>query len=231
MVEFLFLDLDDTILDFHKAERIAICATIRDFGVEPTEDLLQRYHQINRWHWEQLELGRLTRDEVLENRFKVLFDELGIAVNATACARAYEKNLSIGHYFLPGAEEAVASLSKKYRLFLASNGTASVQKGRMTSANLYRFFEKVFVSQEIGHNKPSKAYFDGCFSQIPGFDPKKAMIVGDSLSSDIQGGINAGITTVWVNPEHKPCGTVRPDYQIDALSSLEALLEEIHHGV
>ena len=228
MIAFLFLDLDDTILDFHKAERIAIAKTIRDFGVEPTEEVLGRYHVINKWHWEQLELGKLTRAEVLENRFKVLFEELGVEVDATACARAYEKNLSIGHYFLPGAEEAVDSLSKKYRLFLASNGTASVQKGRMTSANLYRFFEKVFVSQEIGHNKPSKAYFDACFAQIPDFDPKKAMIVGDSLSSDIKGGIQAGIATVWVNPNHLPANPAIPaDYEIEALSQLEALLETL----
>ena len=227
MIEFLFLDLDDTILDFHKAERLAIGKTIRDFGVEPTEEILHRYHIINKWHWEQLELGKLTRAEVLENRFKVLFRELGVEVDAYACARTYEKNLSIGHYFLPGAEEAVEALSQKYRLFLSSNGTASVQKGRMTSANLYRFFEKVFVSQEIGHNKPSKAYFDACFAQIPGFDPQKAMMVGDSLSSDIKGGINAGITTVWVNPSHSDCGDIRPDYQIDALSQLEELLETL----
>jgi len=227
MIEFLLLDLDDTILDFHKAERIAIAKTIRDFGVEPTEEVLALYHEINKWHWEQLELGKLTRAQVLENRFGVLFSRLGVEADAAQCARAYEKNLSIGHYFLPGAEEAVDSLSKKYRLFLVSNGTASVQKGRMTSANLYRFFEKVFVSQEIGHNKPSRAYFDACFAQIPGFDPGKAMIVGDSLSSDIQGGINAGIATVWVNPDHKPCTKVQPDYEIERLCQLEALLKTI----
>lgn len=227
MIEFLFLDLDDTILDFHKAERVAIAKTIREFGVEPTEEILRRYHEINRWHWEQLELGKLTRAEVLVNRFAVLFEQLGVVVDAPGCARTYEANLSQGHWFLPGAEEAVDSLHKKYRLFLASNGTAVVQKGRMTSANLYRFFEKVFVSQEIGYNKPSKAYFDSCFSQIPGFDPARAMIVGDSLSSDIQGGINAGIKTVWVNPEHKPVGKIVPDFQIEALSQLEALLETL----
>ena len=225
MIEFLFLDLDDTILDFHKAERIAISKTIREFGVEPTEEILDLYHEINKWHWAQLELGRMTRAEILVNRFGVLFEKLGKEVDAAKCAKAYEQNLSQGHWFLPGAEEAVDRLHKKYRLFLASNGTAVVQKGRMTSANLYRFFEKVFVSQEIGHNKPSKAYFDGCFAQIPGFDPKKAMIVGDSLSSDIKGGINAGIKTVWVNPEHKDCGETKPDYEIEALSQLEGLLE------
>ena len=227
MVEFLFLDLDDTILDFHKAERLALAKTIREFGLEPTEEVLARYHVINKWHWEQLEKGLMTRDEVLENRFGVLFRQLGVQADEAACAKAYEKNLSIGHYFLPGAEEAVDALSKKYRLFLASNGTATVQKGRMTSANLYRFFERVFVSQEIGHNKPSKAYFDACFAQIPGFDPAKTIMVGDSLSSDIQGGINAGIATVWVNPTHADCGDIKPDYEIEALHQLEALLEKL----
>ena len=228
MIEFLLLDLDDTILDFHKAERLAIAKTIRQFGVEPTEEVLARYHVINKWHWEQLELGKLTRDEVLENRFGALFTELGVEADKTACARAYEKNLSIGHYFLPGAEEAVDSLSRKYRLFLVSNGTASVQKGRMTSANLYRFFEKVFVSQEIGHNKPSKAYFDACFAQIPDFDPEKAIIVGDSLSSDIKGGINAGIRTCWVNPDKLPGRPdIQPDYEIAGIYQLEELLKTL----
>jgi len=225
MTEFLFLDLDDTILDFHKAERIAISKTIREFGVEPAEEILNLYHEINKWHWEQLELGKLTRAEVLVNRFGVLFEKLGVQVDAPKCAKIYEVNLSQGHFFLPGAEEAVDALSKKYRLFLASNGTAVVQKGRMTSANLYRFFERVFVSQEIGYNKPSREYFDACFAQIPGFDKEKALIVGDSLSSDIKGGINAGIKTVWVNPDHKDCGDIWPDYEIEALGQLEALLE------
>ena len=228
MIEFLFLDLDDTILDFHKAERIALSKTIREFGLEPTEEVLCRYHTINKWHWEQLELGAMTREEVLVGRFSMLFRERGIEASAVQIARAYEKNLGIGHYFLPGAEEAVEQLSQKYRLFLASNGTASVQKGRMTSANLYRFFEKVFVSQEIGHNKPSKAYFDACFAQIPDFDPARAMIVGDSLSSDILGGINAGIKTCWVNPAHAEAKKgICPDFEIEALHQLEALLEQV----
>ena len=226
MIEFLFLDLDDTILDFHKAERIALSKTISQFGLEPTEEVLHRYHLINKAHWEMLERGELTRAEVLTRRFGVLFREYGREVDIQQCAKTYERNLSIGHYFLPGAEEAVDRLSKKYRLFLASNGTAVVQKGRMTSANLYRFFEKVFVSQEIGHNKPSKAYFDACFAQIPGFDPAKAMIVGDSLTSDIAGGINAGIRTCWVNPQHLPCPDhIHPDHEIEYLSQLEALLD------
>ena len=227
MIEFLLLDLDDTILDFHKAERIALSKTFRDFGLEPREEVLELYHKINKWHWEQLELGVMTRDQVLVGRFDRLFQELGMEVDAAACMKQYEHNLSIGHYFLPGAEEAVKKLHEKYRLFLVSNGTATVQHGRLTSAGLYPYFEQVFISQNIGYNKPDKAYFDRCFERIPGFAPEKALMVGDSLTSDIKGGINAGLKTVWVNPAHKPCGDIRSDYEIEGLSQLEALLEEL----
>ena len=225
MIEFLFLDLDDTILDFHKAERIAISKTFQTFGLEPTEAVLDRYHVINRQHWERLEKGELTREQVLQGRFEVLFREMGRSADAAAIARTYEHNLSIGHYFLPGAREALDSLGKHCRLYLASNGTASVQQGRLTSAGLYPVFEKVFVSQELGFNKPSIEFFNACTRQIPGFDPKKAMMVGDSLTSDIQGGINAGMATCWVNPTHAPGRPdIRPDYEITALSELEGLL-------
>ena len=228
MIEFLFLDLDDTILDFHKAERVAINKTLRDFGLEPTEEVLGRYHVINKWHWEQLELGKMTRKDVQWKRFDELFREFGVVADPHACAVRYMENLSVGHFFLPGAEETVELLSKKYRLFLASNGNASVQKGRMTSANLYRFFEKVFVSEEIGHNKPSKAYFEAAFAQISDFDPEKALMVGDSLSSDIKGGNNAGIRTCWVNPGHAPRKPdIHVDYEMESLSQLPGLLENI----
>ena len=228
MYKYLFLDLDDTILDFHKAERIAIGRVMEHYGVEPTEERRARYHEINKWHWHQLELKAMTRDEVLEGRFAMFFDELGITVDKFAVARLFEKFLSQGHFFMPGAEEAVEALHKKYRLFLASNGTASVQKGRMTSANLYRFFEISFVSQEIGHNKPSREYFEAAFARIPGFQKEKCLMVGDSLTSDILGGINAGIDTCWVNPTHAEAPThIRPTYQIESLAQLEALLEAL----
>ena len=228
MFEYLFLDLDDTILDFQKAEALALSKTLRSFGLEPTETVLKRYNLINKAHWEALERKELTREQVLVGRFQVLFEEMGIAVEPVSVARAYEDNLSIGHYFLPGAEEAVEALSKKYKLYLASNGTAKVQAGRLKSANISRFFEEVFVSQELGANKPSLEYFEKCFARIPGFEKAKAIIVGDSLTSDILGGQNAGIATCWVNPHHKPRREdIRVDYEIEALSQLEDLLESL----
>ena len=227
-MEFLFLDLDDTILDFHKAERLAISRTFRSFGLEPTEQVLERYHVINRLHWERLERGELTRDQVLTGRFQMLFEELGIPAQPQAIAKGYEHNLGLGHYFLPGAEEALDTLRGKYRLFLASNGTASVQHSRLTSAGLYPYFEEVFVSQALGANKPSRAFFDACAARIPGYDPRKALMVGDSLTSDILGGINAGMKTCWVCPrgtQGRP--DIVPDYRIEALSQLPELLKTL----
>ncbi len=227
MIEFLFLDLDDTILDFHKAEQVALSKTVSAFGAEPTKAVLDRYHVINQQQWERLERGELTREQVLVNRFVLLFQELGMDIDPLSCTKAYSRNLSMGHYFLPGAEETVKRLSRKHRLFLASNGTASVQHGRLESAGLYPYFEKIFISQEVGYNKPSKEFFSNCFAQIPGFDPNKAMIVGDSLTSDIRGGKNAGILTCWVNRENKiPPDDIQPDYEITSVAELEALLEE-----
>ena len=228
MTEFLFLDLDDTILDFHKAERLAISRTFRSFGLEPTDQVLERYHVINRQHWERLERGELTRDQVLTGRFQMLFEELGIPAQPQAIAKGYQHNLGLGHYFLPGAKEALDTLRGKYRLFLASNGTASVQHSRLTSAGLYPYFEEVFVSQALGANKPSRAFFDACAARIPGYDPRKALMVGDSLTSDILGGINAGMKTCWVCPrgaQGRP--DIVPDYRIEALSQLPELLKTL----
>ena len=228
MFEFLFLDLDDTILDFQKAEHVALSKTLESCGLEPKESVLKRYNQINKAHWEALERKEMTRDQVLLGRFQTLFAEVGITVDAQAVASAYETNLSMGHWFMPGAEEAVERLSKKYKLYLASNGTAKVQAGRLASANISRFFQEIFVSQEIGANKPALEYFERCFARIPDFDKSKAIMVGDSLTSDILGGQNAGIATCWVNPDHKTGREdIRVDYEIEALSQLESLLEQI----
>lgn len=228
MFEFLFIDLDDTILDFKKAEHIALQKTLTDFDVEPTGERCALYSRINQQHWQALERGELTRAQVLVGRFATLFDRLGVQADAEACAARYAENLSVGHYFLPGAREAVERLSRSYKLYLASNGTKKVQASRLESANISGFFEDIFISQDMGADKPSKAYFDRCFARIPGFAPQRAMIVGDSLSSDIQGGINAGIATCWVNPDHKPRSLdIRADYEIESLSHLEALLKTL----
>ena len=227
MIEFVFLDLDQTILDFHKGEALGLAQALRDHGLEPTEEVLSRYRKINRWHWEQLELGNLTRDEVLVGRFRTLFREMGLDADAEHCSHAYEYNLSCHAFFLPGAKEAMETLHGKYKLYLASNGTAFVQHRRMKDADLYRFFDGLFISEEVGHNKPAREFFEAAFAAIPCFDKEKAIMVGDTLSSDILGGINAGIKTVWINPSHASSGNVHPDYELESIAQLPALLERL----
>ena len=227
MVEFLFLDLDDTILDFQKAEHIALQASLQEVGVTPTDAVCARYRQINKEHWEALERGEMTRQQVSVGRFATLFRELGSDADAPLCAKRYIENLALGNDFLPGAQEAVERLFKKYKLYIASNGTKSVQTKRLASTDLEKYFQDIFISQDLGADKPSMAFFQRSFARIPDFDPQKAMIVGDSLSSDIQGGINAGIRTCWVNPTHKASGAVKPDYEIESITQLEELLKTI----
>ena len=203
MYEFLLIDLDDTILDFHMQEKVAIEKTLSGAGISPTPENCTLYSRINDAHWKRLEKGEITREQVLYGRFEELFHVLGITADSKTTALSYMENLAQGHYFLPGAEEALAALQKKYRLYLVSNGTASIQERRLESAGIGKYFEAIFISQTIGVNKPGKGFFDYCFANIQDFNPKKALIVGDSLSSDILGGKNVGIDTCWVNPKHK----------------------------
>ena len=228
MYEFLLLDMDDTILDFKKAEEVALKKTLRSFSLEPTEEVCARYSVINQGYWEMLERKEITREELKVQRFSDLFHEYGIEVDSALCAKRYVENLAQGHFFMTGAEEAVRRLSQKYKLYLVSNGNTDVQLSRIASAGISKYFGEVFISQEVGADKPDKLFFERCFSKIPDFDKNKAIIVGDSLTSDIQGGRNAGIATCWINPKKKPARSDIPaDYEIEALSELEALLETL----
>ena len=228
MVEYILLDLDDTILDFKWAENQALTGTLAAFGIDPTEEVCRRYSQINLEYWRALERKEVTREQLKVERFRQLLQELGREADPAAMGELYLQRLGQGHRFLPGAWETLQILAEKYRLFLVTNGNPPVQYGRLASAGITHCFEKLFISMEIGHNKPSVEFFDHCFSHIPGFDKTKAIIVGDSLFSDILGGINAGIKTCWVNPTHRPVREeIIPDYQIDNLPQLLPILETL----
>ena len=224
----LFFDLDDTILDFHWAEERALSRTFREASLEPTRELLMRYSEINRSQWELLELGKLTREEVLVRRFELLFAERGLDLPPERICRRYEELLKDGYRFLPGARELLERLQGKARLFLASNGSADVQAARLASSGILPFFEGIFISEELGADKPSEEYFRRCFERIPGFDPARSLMVGDSLTSDIRGGIRAGIRTCWLNPSGRSgIESIRPDEEIRTLSELPGLLEKL----
>lgn len=226
MYKFVFLDLDDTILDFSAAEDVALPKGLKEVGIDPTDDLIARYKQINIAEWARYERGEISRETVLTERYDILFKEYGIDLPGHVAEDAYRKYLGIGHFFIPGAVQLLEYLnSKNYRLFIASNGVAATQDSRLDSAGIRPFFENIFISETTGSHKPEKAYFDYCFSHIPGFDRSEALIVGDSLTSDILGGKTAGIATCWFNPNGKIATEyLRPDYEIRTLKELELLL-------
>lgn len=228
MTEYIFIDLDETLLDFHRAEREAVSEAMLHFGIEPTRQNLELYSKLNIAQWKLLEQQKLTLPEVKCRRFELLFNELGCKASPTAAAEYYEEQLAEGAYPLPGAEDALKTLCGGYRLFLASNGTQRVQERRLFKTGFGRYFEKAFVSEEIGFFKPDSRYFEACFAQIDGFDKSKAVMVGDSISSDIAGGKDAGIKTVWLNrfgAENE--SKIVPDYEIDDISVLPELIKNI----
>lgn len=226
MYKFIFLDLDDTVLDFTAAEDAALPKAFREVGIEPTVDLIARYKEINIAEWERYERGEISRETVLTERYNILFAEYGISLPGTVAEDAYRKYLGIGHYFVPGAVELLDYLkSKDYRLFIASNGVAATQDSRLDSARIRPYFEAIFISETTGFHKPEKEYFDYCFAHIPGFDPNQALLIGDSLTSDIRGGKIAGIDTCWFNPRRKTApAELKPDYTITTLKELESIL-------
>lgn len=228
MIRNVLFDLDDTLFDFHKAEKIALTKTLVHFGIDPTEETLALYSAINAAHWKRLELGEISREEVKVGRYRELFKTIGVECDPVKATAYYESMLAIGYYFIPGAPELLEELYRKYRLYIVSNGTAKVQEGRIGSSGIAKYMDGIFISQLLGANKPDKQFFDICFAEIPDFSLSETVIIGDSLSSDIKGGINAGIITVWFNPKGiENDNDINPDYTIKELSEVPGLLSQI----
>ena len=228
MIKDIFLDLDDTILDFHMAESVALRKTLTHFGLTPTDAMVARYSEINDAQWKLLEIGELTRDEVKLRRFALFFAEYGVKVEPQDARIYYENSLGVGHYFMSGAEAMLRSFSPQDRLYIVSNGTTAVQNGRIESAGIAPLFRRIFLSEEIGYVKPQKEFFEHCFAEIPDFDRSEAIILGDSLTSDILGGIRAEIRTCWYNPKGADVrADIKPDFEITSLDEFLPLIRKL----
>ena len=151
MIKTVLFDLDDTILDFNMSEKIALIKTFESFGYDVTGEMILKYSQYNISQWKRLELGEISREEVKVNRFKLLFDDLGLDLSPKKTTLVYEENLAKGHYFVKGAKEMLNSIYKDYDLYLVSNGTKKVQEGRMSTANISHCFKDIFISEVVGY--------------------------------------------------------------------------------
>ncbi|WP_099221528.1 YjjG family noncanonical pyrimidine nucleotidase [Listeria costaricensis] len=221
----LLFDVDDTLLDFQLAEKEALQALFKENGLPLTEEIEARYKAINQGLWQAFEKEEISREEVLSTRFSRLFHSYGRQVDGIWMERQYREHLENGHAFVEGAEQLIPQLAEQFRLYIVTNGVSKTQYKRLNDANLTRYFEDIFVSEDTGYQKPMAAYFDYCFARIPNFQRAETLIIGDSITSDIQGGQNAGLDTVWFNPQQKKNGTdIRPSYEIAHLQELNQVL-------
>lgn len=220
--DILLFDADNTILDFDKSEEQALKRAFCDMGLEFNEFVLEIYRKNNVYQWQLFEQGKLTKPQVLVNRFVETFKELKLPLDKVdAVGNLYEEYLKLGFFLVPHAEELLKQLKDNCKLYVVSNGVAEIQNSRMKGSGLEKYFIARFVSEAVGYPKPQIEYFNYCFQHIDNFDKAKTLIIGDSLTSDIQGGVNAQIDTCWFNPKHvKNTSNLTPCYEITDLRQL-----------
>ncbi len=221
-------DLDQTLLDFDRSMDYAIKEVFQQYGLYIDAEIAARYELINRDHWNRLERGEITKEEVKVGRFRVLLEELGIHhIKPDEIAASYQDALGSVYYYIDGAVEVVAKLRDLgYHQYVVTNGVNATQSKKMKLSGLDQMMDGVFVSELMGYPKPMKGYFDACFKTLPEGTREKSILVGDSLSSDMQGANNAGIASCWFNPKGREKDiAVQIDYEIKHLKELPEILE------
>lgn len=220
----LFLDLDNTLLDFYKAEYHAIKAVLKKYDFPYDDGTIKTYSEINLSFWKRFEKGEIEKSEIFEGRFLKLFEVLGKTADSGAMSQDYFLALSDGYYTVDGALEILEFLKQKgYFICATTNGISLTQHKRIKNSGLAPYFDKVFVSEDAKHQKPEKEYFDFVINNIPEKDKSKMLVIGDSQSSDILGGINSGIDTCWFNNENSKA-EYKSTYTITRLCDLKEIL-------
>ena len=219
----LLFDNDNTLMDFTLSEATAVAVTLKQFSLPSDSETISLYSKINQGFWEAYERGEIEKNEIFAGRFARLLSLIGGKVVAEEMWHAYEENLSKQYFMIDGAVSVCEALKKKYSMYIITNGTASVQENRLKNSGLQQLFDGVFISEKVGYQKPKKEFFNEVIKSITEKDKSNILIIGDSMSSDILGGINSGIDTCWFNPDNqKP--KYNPTYEIKSLSELCEML-------
>lgn len=224
----VLFDADNTLLDFDAAENKALADTLREYGIEPDVETVQTYRTINEELWRQLEKGQIRRDKLMGERFTCFLKAVNAAGNGVEMNKFYLDQLST-HPDLtsPNVLDVLRELSEVATLAVVTNGFDRVQGRRVRESGILDFVEDVFVSEKMDSEKPNRKIFDAALRALGVENREHVLMVGDSLSSDVQGGVNAGLDTCWYNPNHaENPGKVVPTYEISSLEELYPLVME-----
>ena len=220
--KFLLFDLDHTLLDFDAAEDIALTQLLEEEGVEDIQTYKDYYVPMNKALWKDLEQKKITKAELIKTRFAKLFAHFVIEKDGAYLAERYQFFLSKQGQTFPGVEDLLKKLiSKGYELYAATNGITYIQTGRLEQSGIAPYFKEIFISEQLHTQKPDAEFYEKNGARIPNFDKNQTLMIGDSLSADIQGGNNAGIDTIWYNPHHLENKTqAQPTYEVDSYQAL-----------
>ena len=220
----LLVDADDTILDFKRCEHDALRTVLQNFGLPDGDEVIAVYSGINDRMWKMLEKMEITKSELRVRRFREFLEKMGYSADAEAVASAYEQALGTKHYLLPGAAEACQALSGHIPMYIITNGLGYAQKRRLAESGITSWVDGVFISGQIGAEKPSKAFFDAVEARLGALDRDTTLVIGDSLTSDIAGAVNAGFDSLWIT-RGKPAPDVTPyTYCLSSFAEVPAFL-------
>jgi len=229
MVKVILWDVDGTLLDFKAAESAAIKACFSLFGFGACSDeAVARYAAINDIHWEMLERGEIEKPRMLVRRFEVFFEQMGLpTAQAAAFNEAYQNRLGDTICFCDDSFALLQSLRAQVKQYAVTNGTKTAQDKKLAKSGLVNVFDGIFISEDIGAEKPDIRFFRQVFSSIGSYGKDEVLIVGDSLTSDMKGGENAGILSCWYNPKGLENNKgVSPRYEIKNLWQVKDILKE-----
>lgn len=213
--DIVLLDADETVFDFKKAEAYSFKQMLESFSIEYTNERLKLYSSINLSMWKALERGEVTRERLKTLRFEQFFNQIGVSgMDYDLVNDMYLTNLSNSTFLIEGAAKFVNELHKYCKIYLATNGLIKAQTGRFNQSEIRDYVDGIFISEQIGYAKPDKKYFEYIFDKIGAADKSRVIMVGDSLTSDMQGGRNAGITTCLYSRSGEYVNSPLCDYQI-----------------
>ena len=223
--KYLLFDADDTLLDFKAAEEVALKTVLKNNGLPHDDQTVKTYSVINLKYWKAFEKGEIERDQIFPLRFGEFLGVLGSDKDPMEINSQYFEALRQVHIMLPDADELVDYLVGKYKLYIITNGVAKTQHLRLKESGLQDKFDGIFISEELECQKPSLEYFNKVLAAIGNPRKEECLVLGDSISSDILGGKNIGVDTVWVNVRDlKNYTDITPDYVVTNLKDLKEML-------